>query len=97
MRLALAMGRTVRELEESLDADEWADWIKFQELYDLPDGFIVAGRVCAKIDHALGGKAKAADFAPYYEVPVVHRGVDPSVIEFGKFVRANGVQKQKSR
>lgn len=95
MRLALAMGRTVRELEESMGADEWADWLLFQSLYDMPDGFIVAGQIGTLVSHVAGGKAGPAVFAPYYAVPSERTAPDPSVGEFFKFVKANGIKKSK--
>jgi len=66
MRLALAMGRTVAELRETMDADEWSKWLLFHSLYDLPDGFLVAGRICELVSHGLGGKGLAEDFVPYF-------------------------------
>ena len=75
MRLTIALGyRSVREMEETLGADEWADWLVFHSLYDLPDGFLVAGQICALVSHALGNKAKPSDFVPYYAPPPKESG-----------------------
>lgn len=67
MRLAFGMGRTVRELHESMDAEEWNQWLIFHSLYDLPDGFLVTAKICSIVSHALGGKGEPWDFAPYYK------------------------------
>ena len=68
MRLALAMGRTVEELRETMNADEWSRWLLFHELYDLPDGFLVAGQLGTVVSQAIGGKGKPENFAPYYKI-----------------------------
>lgn len=68
MRLALALGRTVAELRATMDAEEWSRWLLFHSLYDLPDSFLVAGQLGSLVSHAVGGKGKPADFAPYYRI-----------------------------
>ena len=67
MRLALAMGRTLRELDESLGADEWHLWLAWLGEYDLPDGYFVAGRACVASAAAFGGQTKPVDWVPFYE------------------------------
>jgi hypothetical protein len=67
MRLAALMGRTVAELRETMDAEEWSKWLAFHALYDLPDGFLVTGQLGALVSHAVGGKGKPEDFAPYFQ------------------------------
>lgn len=89
MRLALAMGRTVRELEESMGSDEWDDWVKFHSLYDLPDGFLVTANVCTLVSQGLGGKGAAANFAPYYAAPE-RRGLTQDQSAFLSFVKLHG-------
>ena len=66
MRLALALGRTVQELEQTMNADEWADWLLFHELYDLPDGFLVAAQLGTLVSRALGGSLAPEDISAYY-------------------------------
>jgi hypothetical protein len=68
MRLALGMGRTVAELRETMDAHEWSRWLLYHELYDLPDGFLVAGQLGALVSRVVGGKGNPEDFAPYFKV-----------------------------
>lgn len=91
-RLALALGRTIRELEETLGADEWAFWLRYHALYDLPDGYIVTGQIGALISQSLGGKGRPVDFAPFYEAPPAARrfGPPPGIAEAIKFVKAHG-------
>lgn len=67
MRLAALMGRTVAELRETMDAQEWSRWLLFHSLYDLPDAFLIAGQLGALISRVVGGKGEPHDFAPYYK------------------------------
>jgi hypothetical protein len=68
MRLALALGRTVEELDATLTHAEWLRWVAFQATCDLPDGFLVTGQLGALVASAAGSKrAKPQDFAPYYK------------------------------
>lgn len=53
-------------MEENLDAVEWARWVDFHALYDLPDAYLVAGQLGALIANIMGNKARPHDFAPYY-------------------------------
>lgn len=70
MRLALALGRTVGELEETLPHAEWVRWLSFHNLFDLPDGFLVTGQLGSVVAGAIGSdRAKPEHFAPYYEPP----------------------------
>ena len=62
------MGRTVAELRETMDAEEWSKWLLFHSLYDLPDGFLVTGQLGAVVRNAVDGKGKPEDFAPYYKL-----------------------------
>lgn len=92
MRLALALGRTVRELEETMGSDEWDDWLLFHRLYDLPDGFLVTGQLGTLVAHGLWGKGVAADYAPYYDPPA-SRGLNSDQAAFLAFVKSHGVRK----
>lgn len=67
MRLALAMGRTLRELEDALGSDEWPLWLAFMGLYDVPDGYFVAGKVAPAAATCFGGgEMKPSDFVPFF-------------------------------
>ena len=43
MRLALALGMTLRRLDADMGADELSLWRRFEEEFGLADGFTVAG------------------------------------------------------
>ena|SRR5580765_2888614 len=77
MRLALALGRTVRELEETMGADEWDDWIDFLRHYDLPDAFHTTAQLGILIGKITGNNhIRAASMSPYFtEAPRVVPGV----------------------
>lgn len=62
-----------------MGADEWADWLAFHAHYDLPDGFLIAGQLGAVVVEAIGGRAKPADFAPYYEAPPAKPDLRPAL------------------
>lgn len=69
-RLALALGRTVAELEATLDAREMAEWIAYDRLEPIgPDGDrLIAANLCALTTAAhfkTRGKPRAADFLPW--------------------------------
>jgi hypothetical protein len=68
MRLAALMHRTVAELRETMDAEEWSRWLFFHSLYDLPDAFLVTGVLGALISRVVGGKGEPHDFAPFYKI-----------------------------
>lgn len=69
--LALRMGRTVRELLDSLDAAEFQEWLAYYGLDPWTEdrGDLRAGIIASTVVQALGGKAKAADFIPTYGPP----------------------------
>ena len=49
---------------------EWLFWIAFHGLYDLPDCFLVAGKLGELVAQVAGNRqARAVDFAPYYTPP----------------------------
>lgn len=66
------MGRTVRELEATMGADEWDDWVDFHNDYDLPDSYITTsvlahlGRLIADFTGNPG--FKKGMICPYYTV-----------------------------
>lgn len=95
MRLALAMGRTVRELEESLTADEWADWLVFHASYDLPDNFLTTGQIGSFISKVLGGNRQPFHFAPYYQADPAARS-NASIKEYFAFAKEYVNSKRKS-
>lgn len=88
------MGRTVAELEDSLSYGEWVRWLAFHSLFDLPDGFLVAGQLGSLVSHALGGKGKAADFAPFYTLPPRVRSVS-SLKDAFNFLRSHVPHKRR--
>lgn len=67
MRLALALGRTVRELEETMDADEWSEWIDYESHYDMPDGYFVAAQLGTIIAGIVGARFDPVKIVPYFE------------------------------
>jgi hypothetical protein len=65
MRLALALGRTVRELDETMDAEEWSEWIDFESHYGIPDGYFVVAQLGSVIAGILGNTLDPAKIVPY--------------------------------
>jgi hypothetical protein len=69
MRLALALGRTVRELEETMGADEWDDWIDYLRHYDLPDAYHTTAQLGILIGKITGNnRIRAVDMSPYFAI-----------------------------
>lgn len=90
-RLALALARTVDELDATITPREFQRWVVFHALYDLPDGFLVTGQIGALVGSAIAANGrgfKPADFAPYYAAP--RRPGRSNLDAAFAFVRANG-------
>ncbi len=68
MRLALAMGRTLAELAESMSADEFVEWLAFNRVFGLPDSWGEAGTIAAACERPWTKKGvrprEALDFIP---------------------------------
>lgn len=78
MKLALAMGRTLRELESALGADEFGMWAALyaEDPWDATRQDLNAGVICSTIANYAGKKRKnsakpavPADFMPYLKKP----------------------------
>ncbi len=82
-------------MEESLSADEWARWIDYEALYDLPDAYLVAGQLGAIVANIMGNKTTPADFAPYYKTEKPAAQKQPDLSAAMAFFKAN-VQPRKS-
>lgn len=56
--MALALGRTVAELDDTLTAEEWLDWLAYSavEPFGPPRGDLQAGIVASVVVNALRGK-----------------------------------------
>jgi hypothetical protein len=52
--LALALGKTVKELLRDCDSEELAEWHAFHQLYPLPDPWLQTARMCRIIMAASG-------------------------------------------
>jgi hypothetical protein len=72
---------SIRELEETLDAEEWDRWLTFYQLYDLPDAYFLAAKYGAFL---VGIDAHKA--CPIYEVPARSQGAG-NVREFVAFAK----------
>ena len=67
MRLALALGMTLRRLDADMGADELSLWRRFEEEFGLADGFTVAGILAPLLANQWGGKSvDATNFVPYF-------------------------------
>ena len=73
-QLALALGRTVAELEETMSSRELTEWIAFNAIQPFGDtradlrSAIIASTV-ANCHRTSGTPFKVADFMPYEEKP----------------------------
>ena len=52
--MALALGKTVKELLRDCDSEELAEWHAFHQLYPLPDPWLQTARMCRIIMAASG-------------------------------------------
>lgn len=73
MRLALAQGRTLRELLEVLDPEELPLWLALEETnHILPDPWVQTATIAATVCNASGryrSTVKASDFLPTSSAP----------------------------
>lgn len=71
-KLALCLGRTVRELLDSIDSKELSEWIAYDRVAGLPDPWLQTGIGCAVMRNSLasqGRPAKPTDFMPIRLAP----------------------------
>ena len=77
MRLALAMGRPLAELADTMSADEFADWLAFHRIFGLPDPWGQAGTIAAAITRPYQKRGtrpvSALDFIPADRQPKSRR------------------------
>ena len=69
-RLALALGKTVKEAQEGMTSREFAEWAAYYDLEPFGErrADLRAGRICATFANVMGGgKATPADFMPSFE------------------------------
>ena len=64
------MGRTLRELDATMGADELMLWEVFEEEFTLPDPYFLAGQICTATVRAMtGANVGPGDFVPYFKQP----------------------------
>lgn len=77
MRLALAMGRTLAELADSMSSAEFTEWLAYNRIFGLPDPWGEAGTIAAAVTRPYQKKgAKPAmplDFIPADRKPARRR------------------------
>lgn len=61
MRLALALGRSVKELLETVDSQELSEWAAFDQIYPLPNPWLQTARICRTIMAASGNYKRVPD------------------------------------
>lgn len=64
------LGKSVRELHESMDSAEISEWLAFDRAYNLPDAHYLAATIGQAIFRSWSGKAPALEyFAPILKGP----------------------------
>jgi len=61
MRLALALGRSVKELLNTVDGEELSEWAAFDQIYPLPNSWLQTARICRTIMAASGNYKRVPD------------------------------------
>lgn len=61
MRLALALGRSVKELLNTVDSEELSEWAAFDQIYPLPNHWLQTARICRTIMAASGNYKRVPD------------------------------------
>jgi hypothetical protein len=70
MRLAMALGRTVEELGESMDSSEFTAWLAREALEPLPDPWLQTGiQTAAAVNLWAKKRTKPTDFMPVRKRP----------------------------
>lgn len=69
-RLALALGKTVRQLLSEIDSAELSEWLAFDCAYTIPDAHFSAATVAMAVTSSMtGARVTAGDFATIYKAP----------------------------
>lgn len=91
--LALAMGRTVRETLESIDAIEWQMWVEFynQNPWGEERGDLRNAIVAQTIASSHGAKTKLTDFMPFIDKEQVKQTEEAKVAAVNAIAAAMGV------
>jgi hypothetical protein len=61
LRLALALGRSVKELLNTVDSEELSEWAAFDQIYPLPNPWLQTARICRTIMAASGNYKRIPD------------------------------------
>jgi hypothetical protein len=61
MRLALALGMSVKRMLREIDSEELAEWAAFDQLYPLPDAWRQTARICRIVMAASGNYKRVPD------------------------------------
>jgi hypothetical protein len=72
MRLAAMLGRGVREVEDAMDAAEFAEWIAFDRAFGLPDVYFMTVQICMLLAQVFADpkrprRPEPADFVPFLD------------------------------
>lgn len=61
MKLALALGRSVKELLATVDSQELSEWAAFDQICPLPNPWLQTARICRTIMAASGNYKRLPD------------------------------------
>jgi hypothetical protein len=73
MRLALALGMSVKRMLREVDSEELSEWAAFDQMYPLPDPWRQTARICRIIMAASGNYKRVPEedvFIPASRRPV---------------------------
>jgi hypothetical protein len=61
MRLALALGMSVKRMLQEVDSEELSEWAAFDQIYPLPNPWLQTARICRTIMAASGNYKRIPD------------------------------------
>jgi len=61
MRLALALGMSVKRMLKEVDSEELSEWAAFDQIYPLPNPWLQTARICRTIMAASGNYKRIPD------------------------------------
>ena len=98
MTLALALGRTVRELQAELTAEEFAEWMAYHSISPIGDerADLRAGIVASAVVNSRGGRSRPLDFMPIVRGRAVRRQTPKQMLALlGVHARAHNEHRSK--
>jgi hypothetical protein len=85
MRLALALGMSVKRMLREVDSEELAEWAAFDQMFPLPDAWRQTARICRIIMAASGNYKRVPEEDVF--IPAVRKPAQSSDQMFAELMK----------